>query len=276
MAKRTNSAIDCLRAVLRDIGSGVIAVSGGIDSMTLALVAHDLPSGPDITIAHAVSPAVPPAATERVQRYAKTNGWRLDIVDAGEFSDPAYLSNPVNRCFFCKSRLYGTIARKFAGQIMSGTNAEDLRDYRPGLTAARDHRVRHPFVEAGIGKDDIRRIASALGYETLARLPASPCLSSRMETGLRVDPYTLRAIDRIEDALRKDYGPSIVRCRIRRDGPVIEVDEATLAAITGAQRQAIADLVRSHLPDFPRATFARYSMGSAFLRVRGIGADHDG
>ena len=105
---------------------------------------------------HATSPAVPPEATERTRALAAAEGWPLDVFDAGEFADPAYRANPVNRCFFCKTNLYGAVASRTRWQIVSGTNMDDLGEYRPGLDAARAHAVRHPFVEAEIDKRTVR------------------------------------------------------------------------------------------------------------------------
>ena len=135
---------------------------------------------------HAVSPAVPEEATERVKRLAATQGWRLRIVDAREFADENYLANPVDRCFFCKTNLYGCIARHIDAQILSGANLDDLREYRPGLEAAKRHSVRHPYLEAEIDKRAVRSLARELGLGALSELPAAPCLSSRVETGIAI------------------------------------------------------------------------------------------
>jgi uncharacterized protein len=102
------------------------------------------------------------------------------VFDAGEFADPRYRANPANRCFFCKTNLYGHIVAQPGGTVLSGTNTDDLADWRPGLTAAAQHGVRHPFVEAGIDKPAIRRIAARIGLGDIADLPAAPCLSSRI------------------------------------------------------------------------------------------------
>ena len=160
-----------------------VAVSGGVDSMTLAYVAHRV-LGAQATMYHAVSPAVPDAATSRVRAYAESNGWRLKVISAGEFNDRDYVANPANRCFYCKTNLYGSIASMTDGLIVSGTNLDDLSDWRPGLQAADNHAVRHPFVEARIDKAGVRGIASAYGLDDISALPAAPCLSSRVETGI--------------------------------------------------------------------------------------------
>src|SRR5882757_897872 len=146
---RACSMADGLAALvvwLRGLDSSAIAVSGGVDSMTLAVIAHRTRDAAT-TMFHAVSPAVPPEATERVRRYARSEGWDLQVFDAGEFGDTNYLSNPVNRCFHCKTHLYGAIADRTSATLLSGTNIDDLGDFRPGLAAARTFDVRHPLVE---------------------------------------------------------------------------------------------------------------------------------
>ena len=249
---------------LSDILSGLapltIAVSGGVDSMTLAHVAHRRLGRAGVTIAHAVSPAVPAAATERVRAYARAYGWTLHIVDAGEFGDPRYRANPVNRCFFCKENLYATVARISRGQIASGTNLDDLSDFRPGLAAAEVHRVVHPFVLAKADKAAVYRLAKDLGLSDLAALPAQPCLASRVETGLRVEPADMAFIDRMETLLRPLVGArAALRCRVTHAGIVIETDTTgpAISARAAALCQAEARTFLGRRP---------YRQGAAFLR----------
>ena len=259
-----------LERVIEAIGRVAVAVSGGVDSMTLAVVAHRV-LGASATMVHAVSPAVPADATERVERYARREGWRLVRIDAGELLDARYVANPVNRCYFCKTNLYSTIA-PLAGAgvtIVSGTNTDDLGDFRPGLAAAAEHSVRHPYVECGIGKPAIRAIATRLGLDDLAELPAAPCLSSRVETGIAIDPEVLKAIDACERLVRDVTGAATVRCRVRRDAVVVELDDTALADLEAPRRAALAGEVDERMTAAGVSRVLRfepYRMGSAFLR----------
>ncbi len=258
-----NAAIGCLETVIDGIGSLAIAVSGGVDSMTLAHVAQAR-IGERATMFHALSPAVPAAATARVRAHASRGGWRLDIINAEEMNDPRYLENPLNRCFFCKTNLYSRIAGFTAATIVSGTNLDDLGDFRPGLKAANNHRVRHPYVEAGIAKSDVRGIASDLGLDDLADLPAAPCLSSRIETGIRVTPERLALIEAIEVVLRMSLGDGTIRCRVRNSGVVVELEPAFLMRLGRADRDRVAEILAAHGQAGP-AAFDAYRQGSAFV-----------
>ena len=264
-----NPFLDSLTDTLSFIGKGVIAVSGGVDSMTLAYVAHQM-LGERVSMFHATSAAVPPEATVRVNRYAKKEGWAFHLIDAGEFRDSNYLNNPIDRCYYCKTHLYYAIqAVASHGVLMSGTNTDDLSDYRPGLQAASEHQVRHPFVEARVSKEGIRSIARHLGLDDLAELPAAPCLSSRIETGIVIEANTLNAVSRTERLLEQQLSPKTVRCRVRHNGIVIELDPETLAQLTPTLRQDLEAKIVTHFHPFndrPREIeFAGYKMGSAFI-----------
>lgn len=257
---------------LEPIGRFAVAVSGGIDSLTLAtLVAQRWPDRTELF--HAVSPAVPGEATARLRALAAANGWRLRLIDAQEFERAEYRSNPVDRCYFCKQSLYGAIARAATAQMLSGTNADDLAEYRPGLIAAEEHQVRHPFAELSIGKAQVRAIARLLGLGALSELPASPCLSSRIETGIAINPVMLRRVEAAERLVRDRLArerltAATVRCRVRASGVVIELDRSALDTLDEEARQALADEIRSIAFDGAigaTLAFAPYRNGSAFL-----------
>lgn len=249
---------------IREIG---VAVSGGVDSVTLAAVAHAA-LGDRVTLFHAQSPAVPQEATARVEALAAARGWRLQTFDAGEFARSEYLANPVDRCFYCKTSLYGSIRARTAAQIVSGTNLDDLGEYRPGLRAAGDHGVRHPYVEIGATKDMVRALARELGLGEVAELPAAPCLASRIETGIGIQADMLALVHASERLVGAALGPRTVRCRVRAAGVVLELDGATLAALEPQRRDALAGAVGGMFAGagLPRpVSFAPYRNGSAFL-----------
>ena len=264
-----SEALVRLTDVLRSLPDAAVAVSGGIDSLTLATAAHRV-LGPRVTMHHATSPAVPGEATERTQALARQEGWSLDVFDAGEFADPAYRANPVNRCFFCKTNLYGAVAGRTRHIILSGTNLDDLGDYRPGLQAARDHAVRHPFVEAGIDKRTVRALAAELGLGVLSELPSAPCLSSRIETGIRIEAPVLAMVHAAETLVGRALAAATVRCRVRAGAVVIELDQDSLDALDAERRDGLAreiTVMAQRAGLSAPVAFAPYRTGSAFLRA---------
>lgn len=263
-----NDNLHRLESVLREIGPLAVAVSGGVDSMTLAVAAQRV-LGRDARMLHAVSPAVPEEASGRVRGYAEREGWRLDVIDAREFADANYLANPHDRCFYCKTNLYATMAESVDCALVSGTNSDDLVDYRPGLRAAAMHGVRHPYVEAGMNKDAVRSVARELSLHDLAALPASPCLSSRVETGIGIDPRVLGAIHDAEQLVQHELAPDTARCRVRRESVVVELDAKSISLLdisrAGELRRQIGVLLSAVGVEHP-ISFQTYRMGSAFLR----------
>ncbi len=241
-----------------------IAVSGGVDSMALAHFAWRH-LGTRVTMYHASGPAVPAAAGARVSGHAARHGWPLVLIDAGEQGDERYRANPVERCYYCKTNLYARIAAATADQLASGTNLDDLADFRPGLRAAAEHAVVHPYVEAGMDKASVYRLAASLGLDDLERLPAQPCLASRVETGIAIAPADLAFIDAVESRLTARLGAeTVLRCRVTAAGVVIELappHDTTAAALAGALG---AELCRGEQRRF--AGVRRYVRGAAFLR----------
>lgn len=260
------SALDALLRAPEDLA---IALSGGVDSLTLSAAALDARGAAHLTFCHAISPAVPAEATSRVRAFATARGAELRIFDAGEFADPRYLANPVNRCYFCKTNLYSRIVEHMPDVVVaSGTNLDDIGDFRPGLRAAEERQVFHPFVQAAFRESDIRRLARALGLGDLAELPASPCLASRVETGLPILGEELQLIDAVEETLRSHLGAVTLRCRRRAGGLVVELDPDLLSGLTqdGRNRLAViaAAAARGHGSELP-LSLEPYRRGSAFL-----------
>ncbi len=271
-------ALNRLRVVLATMNSRIVACSGGIDSLLLAHVAHQADPAATL-IAHTVTPAVPGDGTARVVDHAERAGWVLHIVRSGEFDDEAYLSNPTDRCYHCKSNLYDAVgALRGDGDVpveavvVSGANVDDLGEYRPGLQAAAEREVRHPYVEAGITKAEIRSMARSLGLAE-ADLPASPCLASRLYTGTRVTASRLRAIEAGEALVRQRSGVAVVRCRVRDDSVFVEVpdadrdliDDRLLAGLSATMRSIEPSIVSVVLDD------SAYEPGRAFVGASGSG-----
>jgi uncharacterized protein len=262
MSARSDAPTARLIDELRRYPSLAIAVSGGVDSLTLATVAHRAMS-PAPLMVHAVSAAVPAAATERAREAAAAQGWSLKEIVAGEFDDANYLANPYNRCYHCKSNLYRSMRAITDRALASGTNVDDLSDFRPGLKAATERDVVHPFVNAGIGKDQIRAIARAEGLE-YAELPAQPCLASRIETGIPIRGFDLRFVDELEARIRSMLGEqSTVRVRMRAGGVHVELGDWPHAAVQERVEAAARALCAER--DYSFVALKPYRQGSAFV-----------
>ncbi len=261
-------ALDRLRDVLAGIPDRVVACSGGVDSLVLATVAHRSP----VTTqgAHTSPPAVRGDATARVVDHAGRNGWDLKVVRSGEFDDERYLANPTERCYFCKSNLYDAIRALSSVRsgvvVLSGANTDDLGEYRPGLDAAAERHVRHPFVEAAIGKSEIRAVARHLAMAE-ADLPASPCLASRLYTGTRVTASRLRAVEAGESLVRDRTGLGVVRCRVRDDAVLVEVPEQDRDLLTTSILADVSRVMRDVEPSIRSVELdpVAYRPGRAFV-----------
>ncbi len=230
-------------ARLRGLGSALVAYSGGVDSAYLLSLACEA-LGDRAVAFTALSPAIAPDELESARAVASLLGARHIEKRSGELEDPRYAANPVNRCYFCKTELY-SLAESEAralklGAVVSGTNADELADYRPGLQAAGEHFIVQPLAEAGLTKDEIRALSRAAGLPTWDK-PQQPCLSSRIPYGTEVTAGRLQQLAQSEMALRK-LGLREFRVRYHGEVARIEVGAAELEKLVELRAEASAAL----------------------------------
>lgn len=238
---------DRLLAILGKMEGCAVAFSGGIDSTVVAKAAQ-LALGDAAVAVTADSPSVARSELEDARRLAALIGIRHEVVRTEEFDNPDYLRNDGSRCFFCKDELYSrieTILPKLGVPIVcSGANLDDAGDYRPGLTAAAQHGVRHPLQEAGFTKADVRALAREWGLPTWDK-PASPCLSSRLAPGVAVSRERTGRVEAAERLLRE---LGLRECRVRlheNELARIEVPAAEIARLALAEvREPLARRLR--------------------------------
>ncbi|WP_375513213.1 ATP-dependent sacrificial sulfur transferase LarE [uncultured Nostoc sp.] len=215
-----------LRALFQEMEQALIAYSGGVDSTLVAKIAYDALGDRALAVT-AVSPSLLPEELEDAKIQAATIGIPHKIVQTHEMENPNYTSNPVNRCYFCKSELHDTL-KPLALQlgypyVVDGVNADDLHDYRPGIQAAKERGARSPLAEVGVTKVEVRQLSQQLGLPWWDK-PAQPCLSSRFPYGEEITVAKLQRVGRGEIFLRKLGWQNL---RVRSEGDTARIELAS-------------------------------------------------
>ncbi len=212
-----------LEAIFREMDRALVAYSGGIDSTLMAQIAHRILGDRALAVT-AVSPSLLPEDLEDAKIQAIEMGVTHRLIETHEMDNPSYTSNPINRCYFCKSELYDTLkplAQEWGySYIVDGVNADDLKDYRPGIQAAKERGTRSPLAEVGITKLEVRELARHLGLPWWDK-PAQPCLSSRFPYGENITVEKLRRVGQAERHLRNLGWRTL---RVRSEGEVARIE----------------------------------------------------
>lgn len=220
----TAAKVEEARAILRSLGRVAVAFSGGVDSTFVLKLAVQTLGRENVLAVTGQSASIASAEVEEAIRLAQAIGAEHVVIDTQEFNDPDYIANPTNRCYYCKTELYTRmkpfIAERGFDAIVNGTNADDLGDYRPGLSAAGEHSVRAPAAEAGLTKPEIRVLSAEMGLPTHDK-PAGPCLSSRVQYGESITPEKLRMIEAAETMLHE---LGFRECRVRHHDKLARIE----------------------------------------------------
>ena len=216
--------LEQLKSLFQNMEHALIAYSGGVDSTLVAKIAYDVLGDRALAIT-AVSPSLLPEELIDAQTQATQIGMRHELVETHEMDNPDYTSNPVNRCYFCKSELHDTLKplalKRGYPYVVDGVNADDLQDYRPGIQAAKERGARSPLAEIGVSKAEVREISRSLGLAWWDK-PAQPCLSSRFPYGESITVTKLQRVGRAEIYLRQ-LGYDNLRVRSQDDTAKIEL-----------------------------------------------------